>query len=83
MTDLEADLREAFEAEDYDVASVSVNRDMVKVALLEEDAAPDDLREIAYDSAGGKDAVRSVNVSTEAIDGRDQMGTVVSFRHTS
>lgn len=81
MSDLEADLRDGFEAENYDVASVSVNRDVVTVALLDDDADSEELRRIAIEAGGGEGAIRSVNVSTEALDGRDQLGTVVSFRH--
>lgn len=79
MTDLETDLWAAFDAE-YDVASVSVNRDSVKVAILDDDADADRLRDVTEEAVGG-DAVRGLRVAREAIDGRDQMGTVVSFRH--
>lgn len=81
MTDVEADLRDAFEAEGYAVASVSVNRDTVRVALLDDDASGDELREIAVEAVGDADGVQRFGVATEAIDGRDQLGTVVSFRY--
>lgn len=80
MTDLETDLREAFENADYDVASVSVNRDTVRVALVDDDAAADALRAVTEEAVGA-DAVRGLDVAPEAIDGRERMGTVVSFRH--
>lgn len=79
MTDLESDLREAYEARDFAVASVSVNRRTVRVALLDEDVDSEVVRSIATETVG-EDALRGLNVATEAIDGRDQMGTVVSFR---
>lgn len=82
MTDVEADLRDAFEAEGYAVASVSVNRDTVRVALLDDDAGRDALREITVEAVGDADGVQRFATATEAIDGRDQLGTVVSFRYT-
>ena len=81
MPDVEADLREAFEAEGYDVASASVNRDTVRVALLDDGAGGDALREVTTGAVEDADAVQRFDVSTEAIDGRDQLGTVISFRY--
>jgi hypothetical protein len=81
MTDVEADLREAFEAAGFTVAGVSVNRDTVRVSLLEDDAGGEALRDITAEAVGDADSVRRFDVSTEAIDGRDQLGTVVSFRY--
>lgn len=81
MTDVESDLREAFEDEGYTVASVSVNRDTVRVALLDDGASGETLREITTGAVEDADGVRRFDVSTEAIDGRDQLGTVVSFRY--
>jgi hypothetical protein len=80
MSEIDSDLREAFETAGYDVANVSVNRDAVRVALVDDDAPAEDLREITREAVGG-DAVRGLDVSPEAIDGRERMGTVVSFRH--
>lgn len=79
MSDLGDDLRSSFEDADYDVASVSVNRDTVKVALVDEDAAASKLRAIV-ETALDSESVRGLDVTREAIDGRDRMGTVVSFR---
>jgi len=79
MSDIADDLRSAFEASGYDVASVSTNRDRYRVELLEERADAADLRTIATDAAG--DGVVGLDVSTEAVDGADSVRTVVSFRH--
>lgn len=83
MTDVEADLRETFEAEGHTVASVSVNRDTVRVAILDDSAGSEALRTVTEKALGDADAVRRFDVSTEAIDGRDQLGTVVSFRYAA
>lgn len=82
MADLRDELRTAFEAHDYDVGEVSVNRDRVRVALLDETARADDLVAITHEVVD-EDTVMGLNVSTEAIDGQDTVGTVVSFRRRS
>jgi len=80
MTDIVATIRDAFEHTDYDLGDVAVNRQQVRVPVLQEGADPDALRAV-IEEALGADAVVGVAVSTETIDGEDGVGTVVSFRY--
>ena len=80
MTDIDAALRDAFEHTDYDLGDVAVNRQQVRVPVLQEGADPDALRAV-IEEALGADAVVSATVSTETIDGEDTIGTVVSFQY--
>ncbi|MFB6180094.1 MAG: hypothetical protein ABEI77_10265 [Halorientalis sp.] len=80
MSELQARLRTAFEGDGYDVGEVSTNRDKFRVVILDEEAAAADLRSITKDVVGD-DRLLALNVTTESVDGQDQMGTVVSFRH--
>ena len=82
MADLSEELRTAFEAQGYDVAEVSVNRGRVRVALLERRAGGDELVSIVHEVVDEAE-VLGLNVSTEALDGQDAVGTVVSFRQRS
>lgn len=79
MSELETALRDAFEANDYDVAEVSVNRGRVRVVVFEGDASADDLESIVHEVVE-PEAALGLNVGTETIDGQDVVGTVVSFR---
>lgn len=72
-------LREAFEADGYDVADVTENRGQVRIALLEERPEAAALREILY-SVVDEDNVLGPNITTEAMDGADGVRTVVTFR---
>ncbi len=80
MTDIAAAIRDAFEHTDYDLGDVAVNRQQVRVPVLQKGADPDALREL-IEEALGADAVVGATVSAETIDGEDTIGTVVSFRH--
>ena len=80
MTDVHDSIHEAFEHTEYDLGTVAVNRRQVRVPVLREGADPDALRAV-IEEALGADAVAAVTVTTEAIDGEDTIGTVVSFRH--
>jgi hypothetical protein len=82
MSDVTADLREAFEDASYDVGEVSTNRDRVRVALTEEGAEADAVRAIVHDTVGEGD-VLGLNVTTENVEGQDAVQTVVSFRDRS
>ena len=82
MSDLTAQLRNAFESEGYDVGEVSTNRDRVRVALIEEGAEADALRAIVHDTVG-EEGVLGLNVTTENVEGQDAVQTVVSFRDRS
>ncbi|WP_136690037.1 hypothetical protein [Halorhabdus amylolytica] len=79
MDDLQQSLREAFESSGYEVGDVSRNRNQVRVVLLEESPAAEDLRTITEDALD-EDGIFGLNVTTESVDGRDGMQTVVSFR---
>lgn len=79
MSELEAELRTAFENEGYAVSEVSVNRDRVRVAVLDT-ASPDDLQAVTYDVVDEHD-VLGLDVRSESADGQDGVTTVVSFRY--
>ena len=79
MSELQAELRAAFEDEGYDVDDVTVNRDQVRIALLTEGESANDLEAIAYGVVDEGD-VLTMNVTTEQVDGQG-LSTVVSFRH--
>ncbi|GAB7092110.1 hypothetical protein JCM18237_23810 [Halorubrum luteum] len=79
MTDVEATLREAFEHTDYDLGDVGVNRNQVRVPVLQEGADPEALRAIV-DEAVGEDAVFGLTVTTETVGRDDAIGTVVTFQ---
>jgi DNA-binding response OmpR family regulator len=79
MSDIAETVREALEAEGYEVAGVSRNRDRVRVQLLDDRADAAALREVTTDAVG--DGVVGLDVSTESMDGADGVRTVVSFRH--
>ncbi|WP_335999670.1 hypothetical protein [Halorientalis halophila] len=81
MSELQADLRSAFEDAGYDVDDVSVNRDRVEVVLLTEGESASDLEAIAYDVVD-EDDVLTMNVTTEQVDGQG-LSTVLSFRQRS
>ncbi|GAB6879133.1 hypothetical protein JCM17823_14070 [Halorubrum gandharaense] len=80
MTDVTDAIREAFEHTDYDLGDVSVNRQRVRVAVLEEGAEPAALRAV-IEEAVGEDAVARLTVATETVGADDAIGTVVTFTH--
>ena len=80
MTDIPDALRDAFEHTEYDLGDVGVNRQQVRVSVLQEGANPDALRAV-IEEALGADAVVAATVATETIDGEDTIGTVVSFQY--
>ena len=82
MSELQEELRTAFEGRGYDVGTVSENRGQLRVTVLEADAPADDLRSAVHDVVG-EERVRGVNVTTEALEGRNAVTTVVSFRQQS
>lgn len=79
MSELQADLRAAFEDDGYDVDDVTVNRDQVRVVLLTEGESASDLEAITY-GVVDEDDVLTMNVTTESVDGQG-LSTVVTFRH--
>jgi hypothetical protein len=82
MSEITDDLRDAFEAEDYEVGEVSTNRDRVRVALIVEGAEADTLRGIVHETVD-EENVMGLNVTTENVEGQDAVQTVVSFRDRS
>ncbi len=81
MSDVEDELRTAFEADGYEVGGVSTNRERVRVALLVESPEADQLRNIVHETVG--EDVMGLNVKTETVEGQDAVQTVVSFRNRS
>lgn len=79
MDDVTDELVEAFEAAGYDVSETSVNRDRVRIALLDPEASADDLRSVTLDVVDEAD-ILGFDVSTESLD-NERVTTVVSFRH--
>lgn len=82
MSQLQAELQAAFEDRGYEVAEASINRGLVRVALLDEDAEADELRSVVSETVGDEN-VLGLNVTTERDEGRAATVTVVSFRHRS
>lgn len=82
MSELQAELQAAFEDRGYEVAEASINRGLVRVALLDEDAEADELRSVVSETVGDEN-VLGLNVTTERDEGRAATVTVVSFRRRS
>jgi len=82
MSQLQEELQAAFEDRGYEVAEASVNRGLVRVALLNEDAEADELRSVVSETVGDGN-VLGLNVTTERDEGREATVTVVSFRSRS
>jgi hypothetical protein len=80
MSELQDELRTAFEDDGYDVGDVSENRQTVRVVVRDEGAEAADLRSIVKDVVGD-DEMLALNVTTESVGGGNRMSTVVSFRH--
>lgn len=80
MNEMQAELRQAFESHGYDVADVSANRQQVRVAVLDETPDAAELKAITYEVVG-EPAVLGLDVKTEAIDGQEVIGTVITFRY--
>lgn len=80
MSDVRDELTAAFESAGYDVDRVSENRGTLRVAIREDAADAGELREITEDVCG-ESAVLGFDVTHEATEGDDAVGTVVSFRH--
>jgi len=79
MTDIQTRIRSAFDATEYDVSDVTVNRRQVRVTVREADAEADALRAVV-DEAVGEEEVIGLDVTTESVGGQDALGTVVTFR---
>jgi outer membrane lipopolysaccharide assembly protein LptE/RlpB len=80
MDDVTDTLRTAFENNEYEVGETSRNRDKIRIAIRDSEASADDLRSITFDAVD-EDDVLGFNVTTESVDGGDEVTTVVSFRH--
>lgn len=80
MSQLEVELREAFEEAGYEVDAVGDNRGQIRVALREPSPDPEELRGIVHEICG-EDAVLGFDVTSETTAGDDAVGTVVAFRH--
>lgn len=79
MDELTAELRTAFEEAGYEVSETSVNRDQVRVSLLDPEASADDLRQVTLGVVDEED-ILGFDVSTESLD-NERVSTVVSFRY--
>jgi|APHM01.1.fsa_nt_gi hypothetical protein len=71
-------LRDAFEADSYEISEISENRGLFRVAVLEEDASAAELTEIVNETVSGEPF--GIDVTTETIDGGTEVSTVISFR---
>lgn len=80
MSQLQVELREAFEDAGFEVDAVGDNRGQIRIALREASPDPEELRGIVHEVCG-EDAVLGFDVGTEATAGDDKVGTVVAFRH--
>jgi hypothetical protein len=79
MSELQTALEAAFEDAGYEVVTVSENRGQIRVQLLDETAAAEELRPILYDTVSESE-VMGLNVTSESIEGGNEMVTVVAFR---
>jgi hypothetical protein len=79
MDDPTAALAEAFEEAEYEVGETGVNRDRVRVTVLDPEASAEQLREITYSVIDEAD-VLGFDVTTESAEGQ-QVRSVVSFRY--
>lgn len=82
MPTIHDELRDAFEAHGYDVIEASFDRNRVRVGVLADGPNPEALKAIVTDVIDETELI-GFNVATEAIGGRDEIATVVSFRHRS
>lgn len=80
MDEIQAALRTAFEDAGHDVATVSTNRDQYRVTVLDDGAEADELRTLVYEVVDESE-ILGTNVTTESVDGKAGMGTVIEFRH--
>jgi len=78
MSDRQSELRAAFEATGYEVASVNTNRSRYRVELLGQESGAE-VRSIASETLD--DDLVGLDVSTESVEGADGVRTVLSFRH--
>ena len=79
MDELTAALRDAFEEGGYEVGETSVNRDRVRVSVLDPGASAEALRELTLEVVD-EDDILGFDVTTESADNQD-VTTVVSFRY--
>jgi hypothetical protein len=79
MDELTASLREVFESAGYELSELSVNRDTVRVAVLDPEASANSLRDITHEAVD-EDDILGFDVTTESADNQD-VTTVVSFRY--
>lgn len=79
MEELTAELRKAFEREEYEIAELSTNRDKVRIAVRDGEASGEALRELTHEVLSADD-VLGFNVTTEST-ANDEINTVVSFRY--
>lgn len=80
MADLTAALRTAFEESGYELGELSRNRDRVRIAVRDPEASADALRGVTFEAVD-EDDVLGFDVTTESVDGGDEVTTVVSFRY--
>lgn len=80
MSNAEDELRQAFEDAAYDVGELTVNRRQVRVGVKEDDASASALRDVVYGVVDKAD-VFGLDVTTESVEGSEDVMTVVSFRH--
>jgi len=80
MDDPTESLRAVFGDSQYDVGEISRNRDRIRVAVQDSEASADDLRALAFEAVD-EDDVLGLDVTTESVDGGDEVTTVVSFRY--
>lgn len=80
MSNVEDELQQAFEDAEYEVGELTVNRQNVRVGVKEDDASASALRDVVY-SVIDEDEALGLDVTTESVEGSDDVMTVVSFRH--
>lgn len=68
----------ALEKAGHEVADVTQNRTLTRITIFDESAEADDLSAIVTDAL--TDEPLALNVTTEAVDSDDTLGTVISIR---
>lgn len=80
MSNVEDELGQAFEDAGHDVGELAVNRQTVRVGVKADDASASALQDIVY-SVLDEDEVLGLDVTTESVEGSEDVMTVVSFRY--
>lgn len=80
MSNVEDELRQAFEDAEYEVGELTVNRKKIRVGVKSDDASASVLRDVVHTVVDEEETL-GLDVTTESVEGSDDVMTIVSFRH--